>query len=95
MIPAGVCRWRRVDDYIYIDRFGIKKEFRGKGLAVLLLKYVVEELIPSKKEILIITPNSNFSFLRLNGFFNVQDAFKISGIEYYKLKYKSNRKKYV
>lgn len=88
MIPAGICRWRKVEDYIYIDRFGIKKEFRNKGLAVLLLKHVVNELILSKKDIILLTTNNSFTFLKLLGFFKIVDVIKLSEIEFFKLQYK-------
>jgi len=92
MVAAGVCRWRKVEDYIYIDRFGIKKEFREKGLAVLLLKYVVNELIPSKREIQILSIKNSIPFFNLNGFNKIIEEIDLSGTELVKILFEKIRK---
>lgn len=78
-MPAGVCRWRKEKDYILIDRFGIKKEYRGNGYGVLLLKYVVNELTQSKKEIQILATEESVSFFNFLGFNKVVDELEVSG----------------
>lgn len=85
MMPAGVCRWRKEESHILIDRFGIKKEYRGKGYGVLLLKYVVNELLPSKKEVQILAIDNSVSFLNLLGFKKVVEQLEVSNIKLVKL----------
>ncbi len=67
MNPVGVCRWRKDEDNIIIDRFGIKKEYRGNGYGFLLFKYVLNELVSSKMKIKIVTTKKSIPFFNFLG----------------------------
>lgn len=42
--PVGTMRWRDLGEKIKIERVAVLAEFRGKGIANLLLKQVIEEI---------------------------------------------------
>lgn len=74
MVPAGCARWieDKEHDSIVIDRFGIEKSFRKRGFAMLMLKFILNELIPSGKTLKILVTNTGFLFF-------TQAGFKITG----------------
>lgn len=47
--PAGAARWRRTTDGIKLERFCVLPQFRGQGLAKLLLKEVMHDVMDSRK----------------------------------------------
>ena len=67
-IPAGVARWCQKNDEIIIDRFGILSQFRKKGLGLVFIKFLIEDILPSKKKILLHTSVENASFFTQFGF---------------------------
>lgn len=42
--PVGTMRWRDIGDKIKIERVAVLEECRGKGIATILLKQVIEEI---------------------------------------------------
>lgn len=42
--PVGTMRWRDIGDKIKIERVAVLTECRGKGIATILLKEVIEEI---------------------------------------------------
>ena len=68
MVPAGCARWNEKSGEISIDRFCISKEFRKRGLALVLIKFIVSELLPSKKRISILSSDDGFIFFTQAGF---------------------------
>jgi predicted GNAT family N-acyltransferase len=77
-IPAGCSRWIEDKEKIRIDRFGIKKEYRGKGLGLLLIKFIKSELKPVSKKIELLSIEENVVFFIQQGFkdSNVKEEFK-------------------
>lgn len=66
--PAGCSRWVQKNSEIVIDRFCVSREFRNRGLAVLLIKFIIRELLPSKKDILIYSVTDSIVFFTQSGF---------------------------
>jgi predicted GNAT family N-acyltransferase len=85
MLPVGVCRWRREQDHLIIDRFGIKKNSRGNGYGFLLLKYVINELALSKSDIQILAVRECIPFLNVIGFKDIVEEIGYDDIELLKL----------
>jgi len=85
MLPVGVCRWRREQDHLIIDRFGIKKNSRGNGYGFLLLKYVINELALSKSDIQILAVRESIPFLNVIGFKDIVEEIGYDDIELLKL----------
>lgn len=42
--PVGAARWRKTDTGVKLERFAVKKSFRGKGVGSLLLEAVIEDI---------------------------------------------------
>ena len=85
MMPVGIARWRKLEDYILIDRFGIKKEYRGKGYGFLLLKYIVDEISISKFDIQLLTLENESAFIDIIGFTKIVEEIELSGLKMLKL----------
>ncbi len=87
MLPVGVARWRKVQQELFIDRFGIQKQYRSKGFAFLFLKYIVSELIPSKLPIYFLGFPTNQKFHDFVGFTEIVEEMEQGGVNFIKLKY--------
>jgi len=93
MLPVGVCRWRKEQDHIIIDRFGIKKNNRGNGYGFLLLKFVINELVQSKSEIQILAVRESIPFLNVIGFKDIVEEIGYDDIELVKLLFNPDKEK--
>lgn len=87
MIPIGVARWRKLNNELFIDRFGIYKNYRNKGFAFLFLKFIIEELIPSKFAITLLGLPANQKFYDFVGFTEVIEEIQQGEHHFIKLKY--------
>lgn len=65
---VGCARWVEENSVITIDRFCIIKSFRKWGLGIVMLKFIISELLPSKKEIHILATDNTFIFFTQAGF---------------------------
>lgn len=90
MIPIGCARWieDKNNKSIVIDRFCITKEYRKRGFAMLLLKFILRELIPSGKTIKIVATNSGFLFFTQANFKITNDNFKLGNKPLQVMEYK-------
>lgn len=85
----GTARWRKTEKGIKIERFAVRKDWRGKGIGSMLLESVLEDIIHSG--------NSEGTFLYLHaqlsalplyekfGFKKEGDIFVECGIKHYKM----------
>ncbi len=87
MIPVGVARWRKVNNELFIDRFGIHKNYRNKGFAFMFLKFIIEELFPSKLPVYLLGFPGNKNFHDFVGFTEIVEEMEQGGITFIKLKY--------
>lgn len=87
MLPVGVARWRKVHNELFIDRFGIHKNYRNKGFAFLFLKYIVSELVPSKLPIYLLGFQNIIKFYEFVGFTEIVEEMEQDGLTFIKLKY--------
>ncbi len=87
MLPVGVARWRRVNNEIFIDRFGVHKDFRNQGFAFVFLKYIISEVIPSKLSVYLLGFPRNKKFYDFIGFSETVEEIEQGGISFIKLKY--------
>lgn len=65
---VGCARWIQIDNEITVDRFCIIKSFRKWGLGIVMLKFIISELLPSKKQINILGTDDTFIFFTQAGF---------------------------
>ncbi len=88
--PVGAARWIETEEGVKIERLSIIKEFRGLGLGHLLLRYVLDDLKPSKKPIYLHSPENLVDFFIWNGFKTEGGKFEQNGQNYYKMLYVKN-----
>jgi predicted GNAT family N-acyltransferase len=91
--PVGTARWRETDEGIKIERLSILKEYRGYGFGHVLLRYVVKDVLPSKKKIYIHAPEDLLNFFIWNGFEIEGEEFEEAGTAHYKLFYAKHQLK--
>jgi len=65
---VGCARWTEEQSVITIDRFCILNIFRKWGLGIVMLKFIISELIPSKKQMNILGTDDTFIFFTQAGF---------------------------
>ena len=82
----GTARWQEIDNKIKIEKLAIIKDYRGKGFANLLLKYILEDIILSEKEIFLETLNENYTFFEHKGFV-VEEEYSKGDLLYRNMKY--------
>ena len=82
-IPAATARYRFTDKGVKLERFATLKEFRGKGLAYILLNYVLEDLKDCKKTIYLHSQAYIVSLYEKAGFVKKGDIFFEAGIPHY------------
>lgn len=85
----GTARWRKTEKGIKLERFAVKKDWRGKGLGSMLLESILEDIIHAG--------NSDGTFLYLHaqlsalplyekfGFRKEGGIFEECGIKHYKM----------
>jgi len=85
--PVATARWREINEGIKLERFAVLKSHRGKALASLILKLMLEEVIPSKKKIFLNAQAEAEKFYEIHGFKRVGKKFVEADIEHYKMEY--------
>lgn len=88
---VGTARWQDFNKEIKIERFGILSSYRGKALGTILIKYLIEDLKPSKKLIFLHAQEHAISFFKKNGFESEGEPFLEAGIKHCKMVYKPTR----
>ena len=78
---VGVLRYTIDNENIIIDRFGILKDYRSKALGSLLLRFVLDEIKPSRRKIFIISSENKFNFFKIFGFTKSSKKSKIGNKE--------------
>lgn len=67
-IPVGLCRIVENEKELIIDRFAILSQYRKKAIGSVFFKYILSEIIESKKSIIVYSNSSSKSFFNNNGF---------------------------
>lgn len=85
--PVATARWRETEEGIKLERFAVLKEYRGLALGILLLKYILREVIPSKKAIYLHAQESAVGFYEKFGFYKKGESFNEADIIHYNMFY--------
>jgi predicted GNAT family N-acyltransferase len=85
--PVCTARWRETEKGIKLERFAVLKEYRGKSLGSVMLRYILEEVIPSKKKIYLHAQISAVNFYKAHGFETEGEKFTEAEIEHYTMVY--------
>ncbi len=86
-VPAASARWRETETGIKIERMAVLKKYRSLGIGFLLIKYILKELIPSKKIIYLHAQEQVINFYTFANFKIVGDKFSEANIFHYKMIY--------
>ena len=87
-ITAGCARWNETPTEITINRFCILNQFRKKGLGHLFIKFILDDIIASKKEIKMLSTSQMLDFFLKNNFVDLQQNESLGSITYHILKLK-------
>ncbi len=85
---AGTARWRETSEGIKLERFSVLKECRNSGLGSLLVKKILENIIPLNKKIYLHAQTTTVRFYEKAGFMVVSDLFYEANIPHYKMELK-------
>lgn len=89
--PAATARWRETESGIKLERYAVLKNYRGKGLGGLLLRFMLEEVIPSGKEIYLHAQSAASKFYSCHGFKTEGKKFYEADIEHFKMVYRKQK----
>ena len=86
----GTARWRKTANGIKLERFAVKKEFRGRGIGAMLLESILEDIQIQRKDhtstaIYLHAQIAAFPFYKKFGFAKEGDAFEECGIKHYRM----------
>jgi len=91
-IPVGTARWRKTENGIKLERFAVLKESRNTGAGSAVLKKVLEDVVPLKREIYLNAQITAINFYLKEGFVTEGDEFIEANIRHYKMKLPSGKK---
>ncbi|TKB95584.1 GNAT family N-acetyltransferase [Pedobacter cryophilus] len=83
--PAGACRWRKTNYGYKLERFCVKQEFRGKGIAQKMVQTVLDNL-PEDADYIYL--NAQLDAMPLYSKFNFiaeGPQFEEAGIQHFKM----------
>ncbi len=84
-VPVGVCRWRRTDKGIKLERFAVLKEYRSDGVGSALVSKVLEDVPTDGGKIYMHAQISAMGLYSKFGFKVVGDEFEEAGIKHFKM----------
>ena len=86
--PVGAARWRETSKGIKLERFAILSGYRNKGIGTVLLKEVMNDILPLNRPIMLHSQLKAISYYERQGFRKEGDIFSEAGIEHYLMVYK-------
>ena len=81
--PAGTARWRKTDKGVKLERFAVLPEFRGCGLAGMLVARLLDDVKPFGKKIYLNAQLPAVPLYERAGFVKQGDIFFEADIEHY------------
>lgn len=86
--PVGTARWRTTENGIKLERFAVLPLHRKKGAGLLLVKKLLDDVIPLNKTIYLNSQVSAMNLYKRAGFKEEGDLFYEANIPHYKMTYK-------
>ena len=86
--PVGTGRRRNTEEGIKLERFAVYKDYRGKKIGAALIKFILNELLPTESKIYLNAQVAVEVFYEKYGFKREGDKFVEADIEHYKMIYK-------
>ena len=87
---VSTARWRETERGIKLERFAVLKEFRGKALGAVLLRYMLDEVRMAKKEIYLHAQVAVEQFYACSGFVREGEMFSEADIDHYTMVYRKS-----
>ena len=88
-IPIATARHRKTDNGFKLERFAVLSQARGKGIGMLILKAILEDIKESKSLKYMHAQEQVIPFYEKVGFEKSGDLFEEAGIMHYKMEYKA------
>ncbi len=85
--PAATARYRETNEGIKVERMAVLKEYRGNGYAMLLLRFILNEVKNAKQKIYLHAQSQVVGFYELNHFKTVGNEFLEADIKHFKMEY--------
>ena len=85
-VAVATARWRETEKGVKLERFATLIEYRGKGYGALILKKVLEDVIPLHKTIYLHAQINAILFYEKYGFVKEGEMFIEADIEHYYMK---------
>ncbi|WP_423149392.1 GNAT family N-acetyltransferase [Rubrolithibacter danxiaensis] len=82
---AGAARWRKTDKGYKLERFAVRKEFRGKGVGIALVKTVLSDLPADASYVYLHAQVQAMNLYEKAGFKAEGELFEEAGILHYKM----------
>ena len=86
---AGACRWRKTENGYKLERFAVLKEFRGKGIASVMVETILNDLPEDAKYIYLHAQLTAMPLYQKMSFVAEGEQFEEAGIQHYKMVFKS------
>ena len=80
---AGTARWRENDKGIKLERFALLPEFRNQGTGSILLKRILDDILPFNKKIYLHAQLNAVRYYERQGFVKSGDIFTEAFIQHY------------
>jgi predicted GNAT family N-acyltransferase len=84
-VHVGTARWRITRDGIKLERFAVLQEYRNSGAGTVILKKILEDVIPLEKKIYLNAQITAINFYLKAGFVKEGDEFIEANIRHYKM----------
>lgn len=88
-VAIATARWRETSNGIKLERFAVLENFRNQKIGDILLKKVLQDILPLNKTIYLHSQLKAVSFYERNGFVKIGEIFEEAGIKHYNMYYKS------
>jgi predicted GNAT family N-acyltransferase len=87
-VPVSTARWRISGEGIKLERFATLRDYRNRGLGSILLKKLMEDIIPLGEKIYLHSQLKAIPFYNRHGFVKSGKQFSEADIEHYKMIYR-------
>ncbi len=84
----ATARYRQTAEGIKLERFAVLKEYRNRGTGSAILKFVLDDVLPSEGTIYLNSQERAVSFYQRHGFIKCGDPFMEAGIRHFRMIYK-------
>jgi predicted GNAT family N-acyltransferase len=82
---AATARWRETDNGIKLERFATLQTHRNKGLGAILLRDIMDDILPLEKKIYLHSQLKAIPFYERHGFVKVGEQFSEAEIEHFEM----------